>query len=220
MSGYVQSVVVEGKLFIGGGWADRDDNNYRVMGYDLQTKKWDTLPPYNAKHFAMTVINNMIVLVGGYTGSQHSNKLGVWGSDSKQWTHPYPDMPITCCDCSAVVYCQWLVVAGGFNRATLEVLNYDTKQWYSSSPTPTILCQMKTAIVGDTCYFIGGHTGHAYGTPTSGAYSLSIPAVISQFDPGHQATGRQIWKEISPLQTTFSTPRPRTQDFVQKGMFG
>jgi len=209
MSDHMQSVLVEGKLFIGGGHTGESGTNYVVMGYDFQTKKWDTLLPYSAEYFAMTVVNNMMVLVGGYTGGQYSNKLGVWRSDSKQWTHPYPDMPTARSVCSAVEYGQWLVIAGGYNGGilnTVEVLNYNSKQWYSLSPTPARWRMMKTAIVGNTCYFMGGYTGVECDDSTNKVYSLSIPALISQFDPGCQTASRQIWKEISPVQAICSTP--------------
>jgi hypothetical protein len=65
---------------------------------------------------------------------------------------------------------------------------------------------MKTAIVGDTCYYMGGYTGL---DPTTEMYSVSLPALISQLhsqDSRERGKQHQIWKEISGLQTTRSTP--------------
>ena len=75
MREYVQSVVVEGTVYVGGGSADKD-NDYIVMTYDISTGKWATLPPYRARGFAMTSINNQLVLVGG---SEHGHKSKVVG---------------------------------------------------------------------------------------------------------------------------------------------
>ena len=63
MGDYVQSVVVEETVYVGGGHVS--GNNY-VMAYDISTGKWTTLPPYRTYYFAMTAINNQLVLVGGF----------------------------------------------------------------------------------------------------------------------------------------------------------
>ena len=45
MAGYVQSVMVQGKLYVGGGDAGRGGDDYTVMEYDTRSGKWATLPP-------------------------------------------------------------------------------------------------------------------------------------------------------------------------------
>lgn len=45
----------------------------------------------------------------------------------------------------------------GVRLSSVEVVNTITKQWYAAPPTPTPWSYMKTAIVGDTCYFMGGY---------------------------------------------------------------
>ena len=128
MRGYIQSVVIHGTVFVGGGFADRD-NNYIVMEYDTCSGKWGRLPPYRLCNFAMTVINNQLVLVGGKDKQEKKSKLlGIWSTDSKKWTHPYPDMPTARSSSSAVTYDKWLIVSGDRSGddtflSTAEVLN-------------------------------------------------------------------------------------------------
>jgi N-acetylneuraminic acid mutarotase len=65
---------------------------------------------------------------------------------------------------------------------------------------------MRTATVGDVCYFMGSIIGLSY---TTKMYSVSLPALISQLhsqDSRERGRQHQIWKEISGLQTTLSTP--------------
>ena len=90
--------------------------------------------------------------------------------------------------------------------SSVEVLNTDTKQWYAAPSTPTPWSSMRTAIMGDTCYFMGGITD--IGLATTEVYSVSLPALISQLHS--QSSGKigrqhQIWKEIPGLQAC-STP--------------
>ena len=93
ISGYVQSVVVEGIIYVGGGRAGYGSvNDYIVMTYDISTGKWATLPPYRACEMAVTAINYQLVLVGGDELGSRIKVLGMWNADIKQWTHPYPEM--------------------------------------------------------------------------------------------------------------------------------
>ena len=109
MSRYIQSVVTEGRLYVGGG--SRNFSDRIVMEYN--GREWATLPPYAMVSFAMTAIANQLVLVGGWEYAGYSKVLGVWGADHKAWTHPYPDMPTARSRSSVAVYKEWLVVAGG-----------------------------------------------------------------------------------------------------------
>ena len=211
-----QSVVVEGTVYVGGGSAGyRSRNNYIVMTYDISTGKWATLPPYRARGFAMTAINNQLVLVGGreHDGGR-SKVLGVWDADNKQWTHPNPEMHTARSQCSAVVYNEWLVVAGGattdgaiLSSDSVEVMNINSKQWYAGPQTCVPWFYMKSAIVGDNCFFMGGYTSGnnvLSSTATTNVYSMSLPYLISKLQSDER--DGQIWKEISGLQTTRSTP--------------
>ena len=111
----------------------------------------------------MTAINNQLVLVGGDEhGGGRSKVVGVWDADNKQRTHPYPEMHTARSSCSAVVHNEWLVVAGGISASgpmlsSVEVMNTNSKQWCAGPPTPIPWSYMKTATVGDECYFMGGY---------------------------------------------------------------
>ena len=208
MGDYVQSVVVEGTVYVGGGNAGiGSDNDYIVMTYDISTGKWTTLPRYRARHFAMTAINNQLVLVGGYKHGVSSKVLGVWDADKKQWIHPYPEMHTARSSCSAVVYKEWLVVAGGWTGemlSSVEVMNTNSKQWYAGPPTPTPWYCMRTAVVGDTCYFMGGVIS---GGSTDKVYTLSLSALTSGLTSKEPRKNESLmWSEISGLKPIYSTP--------------
>ena len=176
----VSSVMVQGTLYV--------EDGYSVREYDTSSGKWGELPPYRTYGFGMAVISNQLVLVGGYQHGQRSKVVGVWSAERREWTHPYPDMATARCCCSAVGYNEWLVVAGGCGDggrllSSVEVLNTDSKQWYAGPPTPTGWACMRTAVVGDVCYFMGGHTGEpgTFGdTATDKVFSVSLSALTSQ----------------------------------------
>ena len=209
MTGSVQSIVMQGRVYVGGGLVGVGSYvNYIVMEYNITSEKWSKLPPYRALEFAMAVIKNQLVLVGGSESGGHSSKVGVLRTESKKWTHPYPEMPTARSQCSAVFYNEWLVVAGGMGDgdvrlSSVEVMNTDTKQWCASPPTLAPWRSMKTAIVDDSCFFMGGYTDAP--SLTTKVYSVSLPGLISQLCSGERSK-HDVWKEIPGLQTTCSTP--------------
>ena len=215
MKGYVQSVVVEGTVYVGGGYAGfNSDNKCIVMTYDISAGKWATLLPYRVRSFAMTAINNQLVLVGGFNHRNVKSKvLGVWDADYKNWRHPYPEIFTARSSCSAVVYNEWLVVVGGVRTggavlSSVEVMNINTKQWYTGPQTCVPWYLMQTAIVGEECFFMSGYTGGSTttATATTNVYNVSLPYLISNLQSNERDLDGQIWKEISGLQTTYSTP--------------
>ena len=207
---YMQSVVIKGTLYVGGGSAD-GNNSYIVMAYNISAGKWATLPPYNTFWFAMTAIDDQLVLVGGKgCNDKYSKVLGALRTDSKQWTHPYPDMTTARYVCSAVSYKHWVVVAGGHGAfdgrlSSVEVMNIETKQWYAGPPTPIAWSQMKTAVVGDTCYFMGGVLDEGTNW-TKKVYSVSLPALVSQLNSDSSAKDTQMWKELPLLPIELAAP--------------
>ena len=101
------------------------------------------------------------------------------------------------------------MVAGGWGGwgvggrlSSVEVMNTDTKQWYAGPPTPIAWCDMKTAIVGDTCYFMGGWIG-GY---TNKVYSVSLPALGSQLNSDSSVKDTQTWKELPQPPVTQAAP--------------
>ena len=210
MDDYIQSVVVKGRVYVGGGYAEE---NYRiVMEYNISSAKWAELPPYPVQSFGMTAINNQLVLVGGWVDGHFSKLLGVWEADSREWTHPYPEMPTARSKHSAIVYKEWLIVAGGLAGVSSEwkavssvvVMNTNTKQWHTGQPTPTPWYNMKTAIVGDMCYFLGGNTNTSSFAGTDSVHCVSLPDVVSQAQS--QVSSDQAWSEIRRLGIKFSAP--------------
>ena len=211
MGGYLQSVVVQRTMYVGGGSSNFSANDYIVMEYDIDSGKWDKLARYTTRWFAMTAINNQLVLIGG-TQSDHSDSrlLGLWRTDSKKWIHPYPDMPTACDSPSVVTYKEWMVVVGGRSGisnylSSFNVMNTTSKQWHtvSTAPAPIAMTYMWTAVVGDICYFMGGCVDN--GRVTDVVYSVSLPALISQVNSKGEKD-LQIWKGISGLGLCRSTP--------------
>ena len=204
---YIQSVIVQEIVYVGGGGSGRE-NSYIVMAYNTRSQTWHQLPPHATLGFAMVVINNKLVLVGGRNRSRDdTNILGVWEADKRQWTHPYGPMPTPRSWLSAVVYKQWLIVAGGVTGSnkvsTTVVLDISSNQWNSAPSAPNPWSEMRSAIIGDMCYFMGGY--YYDGRPIEMVYSVSLPALVSQ-TTSTSSTPHPMWKTISTLGHSLCAP--------------
>ncbi len=199
MSGYIQSVEINGTVYVGGGYPDRE-----VMAYNTQSCQWHTLPPYSTWAFAMTTINNKLVLVGGsnrdYTDS---SELGEWQPDSNQWTHPFPPMPTPRYGPSATSYKHWLVVAGGYLGVCLqavEVFDVSNMQWSTGPSTPTPWFRMKSTTLGDIWYLMGGRYEDV--GLSSDVYSVSLEVLVSH----SSSDSSNIWNKLLSLNCFWSCP--------------
>ena len=209
MNNYIQSVAIQDTVYVGGDAGYGSPNNYIVMAYNTRSCKWHQLPPYTAESFAMVVINNQLVLVGGYDSTCHTtNLLGMWDTGSSQWTRPYAAMPTARGYPSTVVYNQWLIVAGGWTGDrtlfSVEVLDVASNQWYSAPSTPTPWSSMKSTTLGDMWYLMGGY---GYGGDTDIVCSVSLPDLIYRtLSSSSGSTHYDMWKKISGLGHYHSTP--------------
>ncbi len=203
-SGYIQSVEINDTVYVGGGYTYRDEDGYIVMAYNTQSCQWHTLPPYSTRWFAMTTINNKLVVVGGRNrDGSYSSELGEWQPDSNQWTHPFPHMSTPRYGPSATSYKHWLVVAGGWHVVciqTVEVFDVSNMQWSTGPSTPTPWIGMKSTTIGDTWYLMGGCGYDGQSSPD--VYSVSLEALVSH----SSSDSSNIWNKLPSLNYTDSCP--------------
>ena len=209
MGGYVQSVVIEGTVYVGGGKASADRLNAYIMGFS--SGKWFHLPRYKAS-FAMAAVKKKLVLVGGEDRLKKRVKLlAMWDPSAQTWTHPYPDMVTARSHCSAVAFKEWLIVAGGLDSgrnllSSVEVLNTESKQWHAGPPTPLPWHSMKTAIVGDIGYFVGGETPESSNASINTlVYCLSSKNLLSMLQ-SKKNEKLEIWRELPEHPLGCSAP--------------
>ena len=215
MTGYIQSVIIQEMMYVGGGNASPIGNMYTVMTYHIISRKWFQLPQYTTRSFAMVVIHNQLALVGGRDqNNKDTNVLGVWDFDSSAWTHPYKCMPSSRTDSSTIFFKQWLIVAGGVSGgiklSSVIVLDTSCKQWFKAPSTPVPWCSMRSAVVGDTWYLMGGGDDMV---STHKMYSVSLSTLISHM----KNTRKNIWNTKLSLGLLWSTPLCLGESLVAVG---
>ena len=167
MFSYPEVVVLEGKVYIGGGSSISGREDHIVMVYDTSCDDWSTLPPYKFHLFAMTVVNGKLVLVGGADkqSDKKTNMLGVWNKERQGWVdNKFPPMHTARSGAAVVTHNnRWIMVAGGCGNdkvtsTSVEILDTSAGQWYhASAPLPQQLYKMSSAKIGNVWYLLGGY---------------------------------------------------------------
>ena len=94
---------MKGKVFFRGAHLRPDKNSesrtdhQTVLVYDPQADNWSELPPYAFSWFAMTVLNDQLLVVGGQALTREkTDLLGMWDENQHTWIHPLPPMLKAC----------------------------------------------------------------------------------------------------------------------------
>ena len=207
MGGRIQSVVIGQSLYVGGGGAASDHDSCTVMELDLQRDEWTKLPRNSAKYFAMTLFDNQLVLIGGYdpVTQKRTNQIAVFTSG--RWTNPYPPMNIARHSSTAVSCNKYIIVAGGWDdqgctSSSVEMLDVPSLRWYTAESLPSPRAEMKSNLIGNTLYLMGGWKYTVLSTKVVLKVDLNefITKTVSK-----QATPT-LWQVISDTPLKYSAP--------------
>ena len=185
---------MKGELYIGGGDAREDKNGYIVMRYDPSSGEWSQLPiaKSTVRYFAMASVKDQLLLAGG---ERDSTAIQLWDSEGHRWnTQHYPRMPTGRSWSAAVGYQHYLIVVCGYlYKATVEVLDCSTHQWYSAQPVPVGGYVMTAVIISDYVYISSYYW--SYSRPH--VLSAHLPTLIS--NATHTTAAGPIWQELPSL---------------------
>ena len=182
------TAVVKGQVYVGGGYARGNNNEYMVMRYDPSSGEWSQLPKSTERWFAMTSVKGQLLLAGGAGGS---TAIQLWDSEGYRWnTQHYPRMPTGRTWSAAVGYQQYLIVACGSGKDTVEVLDCSTHQWYSAQPVPVGGRLMTAVIISDYIYI----SSYSWSDSQPHVFSAHLPTLIS--NATCNTTTDPTWQEL------------------------
>ena len=152
------ALCLNGMIYVGGGM-NKIESSYTIDCFDVINDSW--IPSIDTPYcfFSMTVLNNKLILVGGYNKNTQATKeiLAMDAGQLKLFT-----TMITARACAtAAGHQEMLIISGGIdknlNKLTTTVL-FDSKnqQWYNCNDLPEPYCSLKSVIVDDMLYMLGG----------------------------------------------------------------
>ena len=210
MSFYPQAVVLKGRVYVGGGNTVIKKDNTLVMYYDTECNQWNSLLRYTATYFAMTALDDKLLIVGGRhpTNTRTTRAIGEWNGDVQQWTYRLETLPTTGRDATTAITHdnKYLIVAGGRDDAyeslsRVDILDMHDSQRlsYSGAPLPQPAYKMTAAVLGNTLVLLGG--SGADNEFHNKVFSVKLDDLITEAVSSH---GSELL--ASPWQTLPDTP--------------
>ena len=197
------------KAIFGGGHGVGDEGK-AISYYDKTRNAWKSLGTYDLKNFAMALLADQVVLVGGYSEERdrYCAKLSVWSPNKRFWTEAYAPMPTPRSGASAVGFGERLVVAGGFNKmgvlGVVEVMDAARNlQWSTVEPLPLPLCRTQSGLYScpapgpglpgtegpEALWYLVGDRANLQGRRA--AFCVSLRQLV-----GGVGRGRRSWVEL------------------------
>ena len=153
-----QAVVLERKVYFGGGVQKKETVPPYMYTYDIDDNLWQLLPS-PTKRAALVVYHGKVVLAGGMlSDGTVTNKVWVL-QDDNTWNESLPPMPTARYAASGLAHENVLVVAAGItaHRCMLDVVEiHDGIQWNATSPLPVKCWNLWSTYLNGYCFLLGG----------------------------------------------------------------
>ena len=190
-------------------------------------EQWSLLPENPVRDFGLSVIDNLVTSVGGFSSGPTNTLLSLTGEgENRRWSSVFPPMPTLRTLVTCITTKHALVVAGGFalpegsvdcldgGLDTVEVMDVTTKKWASACPLPAKLSQFSGTACGDSLYLAGGIT--AGNTESRCVFTCRLsdlwkPRTLGSrigqaiHGIGEKAKNMNVWKEIGRLPVPCAT---------------
>ena len=191
---HIGLAVHEGSVYVLGGFAAAIDEpaKRRFSRYVVAEDRWEELPPLpiGVGAMAVGVIEDRIILAGGWTGQRELSRVDAYDLETGSWSR-LADMPTARQHVGAAVLDGKLYVLGGRDGRSdaIDVAErYDprTDRWETLPPLPKAAGGLESVTIGGTVVTIGG--GDDRGGTVTGA--------VQRFDPRSAR-----WDRLPDLRT-------------------
>ena len=152
------AIWLNGQVYIGGGYDKILEPSYTIKCYDPVNNSWSFSVTTPHHYFAMTTINSKIVTAGGQNGRKKTNQvLTMDGYQLKNYT----EMITARSKATAAGHQGMLIITGGEDDtgnilSSTELFNSNIDQWYLCSDLPQPYSWLRSAIVDNSLYLLGG----------------------------------------------------------------
>ena len=136
---------------------------------------------------------------------KRTNQIAVFASG--RWTNPYPPMNTARSFSTAVCVNNHIIVAGGWEdqdkrTSSVEVLDVTSRRWYIAESLPNPRTELKSTLIGNTLYLMGGWDDT--GLPTKVVHKVDLNELITKAS-SKQAT-LTLWQSIEDTPLKRSAP--------------
>ena len=152
---------------MGGGYEPGAKVSYMINCYDPVNNSWSSSIDTPYKFFAMTTLNNKLVTAGG---KDRSGKITnqILTMDAGQLKN-YTKMITARSHATAAGHQGMLIITGGYDEkgktlSSTELFDSNNGQWHKCSDIPQPYSWLKSVIVDNILYVLGGYTDYDFST--------------------------------------------------------
>ena len=188
----------------------RTGNSDDVFVYNSENDDWNKLPKCPQNNFGLAVMNNLITAVGGVVDGQYTKRLSSFSGG--EWVTVFPPMP-TKRRWPAVISAQNYLIAvggwgvGGENLSTVEVMDMNTLEWYTTASLPEPASSMSATVCEGRLYLLGGRD--MYDRATHAVFTCTLDSLICSCHPPSRTpphtSEASVWQRVADVPVVFST---------------
>ena len=166
------AVWLNGLVYVGGGYEPRLKSSSMVNCYDPVSNSWRSSIDTPYYHFAMTTLNNKLVTAGGEDKSRErsrTNQISTMIMNTGQLKKS-TKMITARSYATAVGHQGMLIITGGVDDkdqrlSSTELFDSNRRQWYKCSDIPQPHSELKSVIVENILYLLGGDNSAMFTAP-------------------------------------------------------
>ncbi len=177
--GSLQSILVKGSIYVGGGVTKKIADYHVVFQYDLGRDGWYTLPPCPVRGFALGQFQGHLITVGGVTLEEEvTGKVYRFREAARVWEEYLKPMLTPRSILSIATTPSAIIACGGEDDeettySVVETYTVQTSQWRTAESLPFACSAMTSVTIGDTFYLLGGQDEH-----TKAVLCAAIPSLL------------------------------------------
>ena len=194
-----QAITVRDAVYFGSGTSHMgeasSDCPHRILRYSPQRDSWTPLTDCPVVAFGMGCYLGELALVGGAymshdegAGSPFSltGDIHLLDEARQEWKRSLPPLLKPRMLSTIVSHAHSLMAIGGIILdathdqclSSVEVYDGETGQWHRAAHLPLACIGMTSAVVGDTCYLLGGFTDTDFDRPTTHVFCASLSSLV------------------------------------------
>ena len=221
MTSHPQAVVMDGKVYLGGGYAMPEEHAATVLMFDSQAKTWSTpFPKCPTRYFGLALVNEKLAIVAGteYSRRIKTGYVYTWDLKSQEqteWERLQCTSMLNYRSFVSVVSCgNWLIAVGGEGRDgmivdAIEKLDTEAKpnkrHWTTCAKLSTKSVQLSLSVVGEKLFaFCTSNKVPTLrvGMPSNAVFWASLDQLLGSNKDTPQA---EVWHEVNHLPIKSST---------------
>ena len=192
------AVWLNGLVYVGGGIKARYKESYTINCYDPVNNSWSSPISIPYCHFAMATLNDNLLIAGGQDKTYRITNQ-ILTMDAGRLKN-YTKMITARSYATATGYQGMLIIAGGMDSSGMrfsstELFDSNSGQWYTCSDLPQPHSELKSVIVDNILYLLGGFDEN--GKPSSAVFTTPLDTLSR-----HQLK----WNTHLDTPWCFSTP--------------